>query len=123
MYTWALLGGPNLSLLAAGQHLSAASERLSQGRAARQASPDQLAMAAAQPGCLLEAQLSLPRDGAANGDTQQQDMGSPAAAAKPVQAHEAPHSTKASAAPKHADSAAGPRLSLRERIRMLKGAG
>ena len=85
---------------------------------------DQAASAAAQPGSLLEAHFSIAgknTEGSCN-DGQQQSKGSAAAAVEPTQ-QEAPQPKEATAASKQGDSAAGARMSLRDRIRMLKGNG
>ena len=110
--------------LDADQHHSAASEPPSQGQAAQRHSPGHQAAAAAQSGSLLEAHFSLhSEEEAPHSESQQQDRDK-GADARPSQVHEAPRLNKATPAPNSADrKAAGPRLSLRERIRMLKGAG
>ncbi len=118
----------NLSMLTAGQFQPTVLEQPTQGGIAEDMSPDRAATAAAQPGSLLEALFSMPAGKEADGNAgQQQSMVSGAGGVMPTQVQEAPQPKEATVASiefaKQADSTGGQRLSLKERIRMLKGAG
>ena len=99
-------------------------EQPSQDGTAEDRSLNQAATAAAQPGSLLEAHFSMPGKDADGSDGQQRSKESGAAGVMPMQMQEAPQPREAVAASKQTDSAAAAgRLSLKERIRMMKGAG